>query len=436
MHERTQRAVARLLFVFCCAVPTSIVLTAILLTWTSWYQSRKLAEVTYRLGRETGLVFQIDRCRLIAPNTYVLENVRIDDPDSGRNVATIRMVDYFHGTDRVGIRLHQPELQSAGLGQAWSKLHDRLISCPAHTVVPIFIRAADLNIQSRTGSLPLADLWATITPEGKSVRMIAEAGDAAGGTGPRVRVDLFRDREGAIPATELVLSTEGTPLPCSALAEYAPAIRKLGPDAEFSGVVKCVESPDGWSFDLGTSSLTQMNLSFLTDDFPHRVVGKAELHLRRCLVHPGQTVNMNGVLHASGVRLKTPLLEAMRERLGMNIDDRELLPNANGIECKLAAIHFEITDETMNLTGICDDFHAGIGSNVALYARGRPIAWTRASRIDTEQVTAVLDPPSRTLAAWNQVFLPSSPVVSPSERPLGEIRRVKNWTGQDTIRQE
>jgi hypothetical protein len=436
MHERTQRAVARLLFVFCCAVPTSIVFTMILVTWTSWYQSKKLAEITYDLGRETGLVFQIDRCRMIAPGKYVLDNVRVSDPDSGLQIATIRMIDYFRGKDRVGIVLHQPELQSAGLGLAWSALHDRLISCQAHTVLPTSIVAIDLNIRSRTGALPPLELSAQITPEGESVRMIAHASDPAGRNGPRIRVDLFRNREGTLPATELVLSTEGTALPCSAVAEYAPAIDALGPDAEFSGTIKCSETPSGWSYDLGSSSLRRMNLSYLTDDLPHRVLGDADLRFRRCFIRPGQIINLIGTFHASNVRVKPELLAAMQQRLGMAVDFGVVGDHSNGIECKLAAVDFEITDETMKLTGVCNDFHAGIGSDVALYARGRPIAVTSPTRIDADQLTTILQPPSRSLAAWNQVLLPSSPAASIAERPTAGIRRVTNSRGEPSIRQE
>jgi hypothetical protein len=436
MHERTQRAVARLLFVFCCAVPTSIVFTTILVTWTSWYQSKKLAEITYNLGRETGLVFAIDDCRMIAPGKYILENVRVSDPDSGLQIATIRMIDYFRGTDRVGIFLHQPELQSAGLGLAWSVLHDRLISCQAHTILPTSIVATDVNIRSGTGSLPPLELSAEITPEGQSVRMIAHASDPAGRSGPRIRVNLFRNRESTRPATELVLSTEGTALPCSAVAEYAPSIAALGPEAEFSGTIKCNETPTGWCFDLGSSSLRRMNLSYLTESLPHRVIGEADVRLRRCFIRPGQITSIIGTFHASDVRVKPALLAAMQDYLGMAIDFGVVGERPNGIECKLAAMDFEISDETMKLTGICNDFHAGIGNNVAIYARGRAIAVTAPARIESDQLTTMLQPPSRSVAAWNKILLPSPPVQSIAERPTGGILRVGNSTGEATIRQE
>lgn len=430
MHERTQRAVARLMFVFCCAVPTSIVFAMILVSWTPWYQSRKLAELTYALGRETGLEFEIGRCDRIAPGKYVLENVRVSDPDSRQPVATIRLIDYFHDDHQVAVILHQPQFQSAGLGHAWTMLHERLISRPARTVLPITITATDASILSRTGSMPPMIVRADVRPEKENVRMIVEAEHPTHPLGPRLRVDLFRDRDQEIPTTKLVLSTEGTALPCSALAEYAPAIKSLGRDAEFRGVMECNETPNGWSYDLKTSSFTNLNLSDLTDHLPHRVVGIAELHLRRCLIDPGESVDLVGSIESSkpsNLRIKTPLLLAIREHLGMRIDEGAFVANPNGIECDLT-VDFEIRDQTMTLTGI--------RNNVILYSRGRPIALAPLLPLDADRITATLAPPSRWLATWNQVLLPSAPTVSAGSAVAPQIRTVRNLDAEPTIWQQ
>ncbi len=435
MHERTQRAVARLLFVFCCAVPTSAVLLAIMVSWTPWYQARRLAGFEHRLALETGLVFQIDRCRQVAPGKYVLENVRIRDPETHAAVATIRLIDFFRDENQLGVFLHQPRLESSGLGRAWSLLHDRLISRPEHTVVPIRVAATDLTVHSPTGSLSLADTGVQVTPEEHGVRLTAQAGSSSGPTDPRVHVDLFRDRSGDVPLTELVFSSEGTALPCTAVAEYFPLAKSLGPEAHFSGAVKCRQTPDGWTYELDGCALTGVNLSLLSSQLPHRVVGEGELSLTRCLVRPGESVSMIGTLKATRVWLERSLLRSMHDRLGWVFDDQELAAEVDGIECKLAAVHFEITDQTMQLTGVCDPFGSGIVNHVALYSRGRPIAWTKPVRVASDQITAMLNPRSRSVATWNQLFLPSSPAAQADAPPAAAIRNVRNWSGNETVQQ-
>ncbi|MCO8120177.1 hypothetical protein NHH03_00385 [Stieleria sp. TO1_6] len=431
MHERTQRAVARLLFVFCCAVPTSLVVMTVLVTWTSWYQSRQLAKLTYQLGRETGLVFQIDSCQQIAPGKYVLKNVRMSDPETGRNIAKIRLIDYLHDEDRVGIWLHQPELQSAGLGRAWSLIHDRLISAPAHTVLPIQIIASNLNIHSRTGSLPLKDVSATVTPESTGVRVIASAGDTSTPGEPLLRASLFRDRSNPLPSTEVVFSTDGTALPCSAIAEYIPAAEMLGPEAHFSGSITARQQADGWVYELGNPTITGIELSRLTQDLPHRVIGDAELHLRRCLIQPGRRVSMIGSLRATEIRLGYPLLASMRDRLGLIIDEQAAIGSSNATPRGIAAIDFEINDASIQLTGVCDAAQPG----VAIYAHSRPIAWTDGGRSDTQQITAILDPPSSAVSSWHQIFLPAAAAPAIASRPAGEIRSLRRASGGPAIRQ-
>jgi hypothetical protein len=412
----------------------------ILITWTPWYQSRLLARLSYELGRETGLVFDIDQYRQVAPGKLLLQGVAISDPETGDLVATIRMVEYLRENDRVGILLHQPELQSAGLGRAWAVVHDRLISRPEHTIRPIKIAAADLNIHSQSGSLALGDLSATVTPEANGVRLVAEAGSGGGfggfGRGELLlRCSLFRDRSGDVPRTDLVFSTEGTALPCSVLAEYLPVAKKLGPDAQFVGNVTCQQTANGWSFDFGSPTLMGVELSRCTEDLPHWIRGTADLHLRRCRIEPGRMVDIIGSFQARDVRVGTSLLRALREHTGWLFDETFLDGSNESVECSLAAVDFEITDQTMKLTGICNSMHAAIEPGVALFGSGRAIAKTNPQRFNADRFVAALDPSSRTLAAWNQVFLPSSPTIDATGQPSGQIRRASNWSGGETIQQ-
>lgn len=422
MHERTQRAVARLLFVFCCAVPTSFILLSILVTWTPWYQSRRLAEVTYRLCRETGLVFQIDRCDLVAPGKYILENVQIRDPETGSPVATIRVIEYLEDNNGVGLLLHQPEIQSAGLGRAWSLVHDRLISRPEHTLVPMQIAALGLTIHSRTGDLTLNDVRVSMTPESSGVRLTASSKNVNRLRDTQLRVDLFRDRSLPTPLTEVTLSTDNTALPCSALAEYLPLAEKLGPDAFFNGTVRCTERPEGWAYELIAPVITDIDVGRLTNDLPHRAFGKAELRLQRGLIIPGEKINLIGTLHVRDAWLENTLLAALENQLGLRVDASAT--RVDGLHCTLAAVHFDVTDQSLKLTGNCDQFHPGIGPGVAMYSDGRGVALTSGQPLRAQGITATFDPPGRSVAAWNQVFMPVSPGVTIATRPDGDFRRL------------
>ncbi|OYP35743.1 hypothetical protein [Rhodopirellula sp. MGV] len=434
MHERTQRAIARLLFVFCCAVPTCLVLTTILITWTPWYTQRQLSRIEYELGRETGLVVHIDEFDQVAPGKYALQQVRLDDPETGSTVAEIRLVDFYRGERQIGMLLHQVTIRSSGLGRAWSLVHGRLLSSPTHTTLPIKVEARDVNIVSSVGSLPFNHLKADVMPEDEGVRLVVEARDRMDPNQPSVRAEIFRDRSGDRPSSRVVLSTDGTALPCSALAEYVPAAGMLGSDALLTGTLKCVETPDGWTLDLGGCSLTNLQLVDLTRSLRYRVVGKANMHLTRCKITPGGWVSAVGEIEATDLGLPQRVLQGMQDQLGWKLDP-QVIANPNGIECKLAAVHFEVVDETTTLTGICHRFRDSLGSGVALYAYGQELGWTDGRSIPSGQITAFVDPPGRSLGVFNQVFLPSTPAVSIASDPRAEIRDTLPYSGGPAIRQ-
>ncbi|QDT58394.1 hypothetical protein SV7mr_08860 [Stieleria bergensis] len=425
MHERTERAVARILFVFCCALPTFLILSAILYRSTPWHQNAVLAKFSQQLGRELGLIVKMQQCQQVAPGKYILHSVKLIDPETESHLGSIRRIDYLQQDDHLGIVLHQPELQSAGLQRTWHLIHDRLISSAQHTVVPIYVTAQDLTIRSKLGALPLAEVTAKITPEENGIRLVASAGHPDKSGEPLIQAELFRDRSDDQPRTELTLSTVGTALPCAAIADHANWVHKLGPDAEFLGTLRCKQTDDAWKIDLSGARIQNMHLSYLTDELAHRVTGTATLELHQFTLLPGQSIDASGIIHASGVRFEAPLAHSLDQLLGLQIDASRWEQNPGGIECRLAAMHFEIADERLQLTGICDRFREGLQPNVILFGAGTALAMTPESSIRSDRVTAVLSPPSRMLNRWNQVLLPTAPRVQLSTAPSASIRGVR-----------
>ena len=60
MHERTRRAVARLLFVLVCALPTLAVFFFVLITFTPWFADYRRACLERELSLRIGLAVEID----------------------------------------------------------------------------------------------------------------------------------------------------------------------------------------------------------------------------------------------------------------------------------------------------------------------------------------------------------------------------------------
>ncbi len=90
-----------------------------------------------------------------------------------------------------------------------------------------------------------------------------------------VDIQVRRDRSGEEPVTDWTLHANGSPLPCSALAEYLPLMASLGSEAEFSGTMSWQLGENHWWIDLGGSIFKHVSLDRLFEQHAHRLSGTA-----------------------------------------------------------------------------------------------------------------------------------------------------------------
>ena len=90
MHERTQRAIARLLFIFCCAVPTCLTILSVLVTWTPWYHDRTIQHLQHEFQKEIGLTVKIGSYDHSAPGAWTLTNLILSHPETNQEIAKVR----------------------------------------------------------------------------------------------------------------------------------------------------------------------------------------------------------------------------------------------------------------------------------------------------------------------------------------------------------
>ena len=446
MHERTERAIARLLFVFCCAVPTCFTLAIVFVTWTPWYHNRQLAAMEARLSRETGLVVTIEDYDRVSPYRCALHQVRIYEPETQLEVARVRRVTWIVEENRIGVRIHQPELQSSQLQHAWQLVHDRFLCRPELTKVPVEIAATDLTIHSETGSMSMRDLSMGIKPLPNSVQATLQCRIAGGSRFP-IHVDVTRDRSTDVPKTKWTLETGSTPLPCSALAGYLPILKRLGADAEFLGKLSWeTESDGGWSVDLGGARFNSVDLASVFENLPHSIRGKADLVLDRCRIDPGQTINLSGTVRSSGGYMRTSLLRAMNRELGFDVDGPSLENPADEVFYELLAIHFKMTDWKLVLTGACSsqEFYTDVPPGIAMLGSDRYLAASAGKTIPSIRLAHAIAPQhsevapiSRQTAGMMKLFVPPSQPIPADDRRLPSSRNVRaaHWSGGDPIRQ-
>ncbi len=447
MHERTERAIARLLFVFCCAVPTFVTLLIVLVTWTPWYHRGQLRELATELSRDTGLIVNLEDFQRISPFKTTLHNMRLIESETGSEVARIRQMTWLREADRIGILLRQPELQSSQLSHTWNLIHDRFLCRPEKTSVPLQFSTNDVTIHSATGSFTLREVQAWVEPQAEAIQANIQCLPAIGDGRTPVKITIRRERSGPTPRTQWTLETGDTPLPCSAVADWLPAMRRLGDEAAFTGMLQWeVDRLGHWTIDLGGSRFTNVDLSRLSEQMPHRLSGIADLILERCYVDPGKTVNVSGSITAREGWVGQSLLAAMHENLFIGIDQGLLGAQLGDVPYELFGIHFRISDSQLKLAGICNTErgYEVLPPGVVICTNRRPIAQTSDRTFPSLRLLRVLSPAhgelvpiaSQTQEWMNLLIAPSRSIpVSDGMLPISRIRSAETWSGGEPILQ-
>lgn len=374
MHERTQRAVARLLFVFTCALPTLLTCWLVLLTWTPWYGDYRRRALQHELSQRLGVSVSIESIEYPAPSVMRLLGVVLLDPESQDEISRIRAVEWAYGKEQSVLHFSQPELRSAHLPAVWQVVHDRFLSQPELTAAPLRMSANDLTIRSETGPLTMERVDALIRPEEHRIVGLVHCQPAAQSEQKPVILEVARDRSGRAASTQWVLSSGETSLPCSPLAECLPWVRNLGPQATFTGRLRWTTSRDSWSLDLSGSRLERVDLAELTYSVPHRLTGLAGVQFSRGRILPGESVDLSGTLVAAQGVVGQSLLHATRNELQFVIADG--FANQQGdIAYERLAVRFDWFGPQLSIAGISGELrgYEFLDSGVVLTTGGLPV---------------------------------------------------------------
>ncbi len=438
VHERTQRAIARLLFVFCCALPTGITLLCVSVTWTPWYHYRKLRGYENEISRETGLIVRMEDFRRTTPSSIHFSSVRLVDPETLHEVATVREVDWVTRDDEVSIFLHQPELQSSELHSAWRLIHDRFLCRPERTLLPVRFAANDLTIHSRTGAVTMRDVDAWLRAVDRTVEATIQCVSASNQTDAPISITATRDRSD-VPATKWMLNTAGTPLPCSALAEYLPVLAVLGNEAEFVGTMRWQSDANHVIVNLDGSRFDHVTLDRLFERQSHRLTGKATIKLERCRIDPRERhSDIVGSIRATDGRIGRSLLLSAQEHLGFQVRPFE---GDGDIPFDLIELGFDINSTRLVLKGNCQQNrglqHLDPGTVMCL--DGHALVRSTDQDLDALAVVQVIAPPHSVMVPLsNQTDWVTNIFVPPSRPlPAGEthIRSARSYQGGETIEQ-
>lgn len=466
MHERTTRAIARWLFVVCCALPTTLTSVAIVVTWTPWYEAKVREQLQRELALQTGLHVKIGRFERSNPQTWRLYDVHLADGETMQTIATVRSVCWVNESPTTVIRLSQPEIRVESLDRIANLVHDRFLRRPEQTQCAVRIAADDLTLRGSSVSQTIRDLDAHLTPDGPrvsiSVRCIPAEDDLHV---EGLNAQITRDRSTSPPTTAWSLQTGPIALNVATLGDYLPFsfLKRFGEDATFTGLVSGHRrdgpsegfGPPPWAIDL-TGSFDQIDLGRLTEELPHRVTGRASLSLDRCRLDRTDTeggINVSGELRCSAGWMSASLLPRLAEDLGCELT----AVTATDFSYDALAVRFDLYAAQLRVEGICrtQPGQAWLPAGVVVSAAGRPVVvsvdrWLPATNLarlvasphsvsiplssQTAGLLQILQPPRQTLPQMipqnGDPLDPANDAAGILSEPAARIGSLQPWSEQ------
>ena len=441
MHERTRRAISRMLFVFCCALPTFFTTTAIAWTWTPWAHRRSIAAAAADITAATGAVVSLGDIRTLSPGHTRIDALTLTDPETGGQILKIRSLQTAGQTSaapqstnapqntaavhpETALVAQQPELQSATLPIAWRLFEDRFLRRPELSGRNYRIAANDLTLHSPTHSITLRDVDAWIESDDQSITGNLSATISGRAAASPILISIRRQR-GDTPTTTWTLQTGPHRLPMSIVAQLRPgAADWFGPDATISGHLQWTDSAAGPSLDLSGCRIDDVALDRLMADSPHRLSGRASITLQRGRIDPGHHIDAAGRLTAADGRIGDELLLAAATHLDCQLPVQ--IPPGD-LPFDNLAIHFQINDTQMRIDGIARTLpgYETLPPGIALIVGRTPVLQTPAGTLPTIRLVSLLAPrhatpvplatQNHTLAKW--LLPPDTPPLSAPPTP-------------------
>jgi hypothetical protein len=377
LHDRTRRSITLAAFVLFALLPTVIVLAY----GVAWQLPQHVQAEAERLGDRIGMKVSLRAIRHLRPGVVRYEGLELLNPESGRPV--LRCGTLQAGWDQiVGAQGDQqsalvlsatdPEIDAAQVEQLW-RLADRLFLGRADGPLEVRLGCGDLQLRLGQNRQTLGQPELAVTTDSvgtqAELRFLLSGSDSSaplrspdsrdglairptnGSPGP-VRLRVARDRRRQPPQTRFDLDTGPAAMPCWLLATGLPLFAGLGTESRYCGALWAALLPTGWEGGL-KGRVSRLDLDRLvTDRFPHKLSGPADVTIRQAEFHQGRLAKLDGSINAGPGVISRSLVDDSAQflRLAVAADPGMVVPE---LPYHLLAASFHLDHRGLQLQGLC-----------------------------------------------------------------------------------
>ncbi len=355
MHEKTRRNFCRCGFLLFCVLPTVILLCSA--AWRA--MPGRLREIEARLSERLGLTVAIDKVSYPRPGTTLLSGVKLCDPETGAEVARLRLLEAVERDGGYVLIASQPEIDGQRLGRLWRLLERQLLDRPAQrpgdgASGKLRWIAGEVTLRGEQASWTFTDVRGAIEMGAEGPQAAVEFRVAGLDMPELARFRVVRNRTEPVPATRIELQTAGALLPFELLWPGGDGARRLGTRCRFRGAVWAELTPGGWQGEL-TGELVDVDLDRLVSEhFPHKLSGQASIVVRQARFRRGRLVQADGSFSApEGGVISRSLIDAAADSLRLSCEGPEDARADGLVRYRQLAFGFQIESEGLTLVGQC-----------------------------------------------------------------------------------
>jgi hypothetical protein len=355
LHETTQRNLCRIAFVALCLVPTALAALYGLRLQMPGHR----AAVASELARQTGVDVSLDELVHPRPGETRLMNVRLLDPETGREIAHLRELEIATTGEHVVVHAAQPKVDARHFALVWRRLADGLLAAGRGPKKTFELRAADLTITSpdaEAQTLRRVQLLVTRNEDGATAELRYSVAGVVMTEPALLRVARHRSDSGEF-SHELAWHTGGAALPVAPWCEPFPWLTHLGANCQFRGELTAVAAPCGWRGELG-GELSHIDLEALvSQQFAHKLSGQGRAIVEQLHFDRGRITSARGRMEAGPGVVGQSLIEAAVEHLGWTKTDDSSGSRSSDTLQRYArlAVGFSLDGQQLQLRGECSD---------------------------------------------------------------------------------
>jgi hypothetical protein len=302
-------------FCLLCLVPTFLVCGAAVVVNTPIYKIARTDRWSAELAAQLGMEVEWGLVELAGDERYIVRDLELRDPESHAWLARVRSAIVQWQDGEWIIKLGQPELHAKRLPRLAEIVHEHVLRRGDSHRPPVQLIAPTVTIHGEPRAETLLEARCAWDMSHELTELFLQFQLADTDAAELVRFRVVRNRQLDPPATGWELHTAGAALPCQLARAWLPQVKHLGMSCTYEGSVwtKCLGS--GQDMEL-TGVFRQLDLDTLvTQRFPHKLTGTAELTVSRLIVHEGRIHESSGRLVAPGGVVSRTLLGAAEQHL-------------------------------------------------------------------------------------------------------------------------